>query len=142
MTSSGIPCRTPRISFTKILLDFGVQGSGIAEQLYNTKRIRLAVVSASEMPTVTNFSFWLLRAIVTWKICFLGQQKFMSMGLLFPDVEIAFLNCFVELISGVQLGVQPEVQPRIQMALKQMSQVLRLRSQVSGLRSQVSGLGS
>ena len=54
---------------------FGSRGaSGIAEQLQNVKRIRLALVSASGTPMVTNLSFWQFRALGTSKIGFIGEK--------------------------------------------------------------------
>ena len=54
---------------------FGSRGaSGIAEQLKNVKRIRLALVSASGTPMVTNLSFLQFRALGTSKIGFLSEK--------------------------------------------------------------------
>ena len=54
---------------------FGSRGaSGIAELFQNAKRIRLALVSASGTPMVTNLSFLLFRALGISKIGFLGEK--------------------------------------------------------------------
>ena len=50
------------------------EASGIDEQLQNAKRIRLALVSAPETPTVTNLSFLQFRSLGTSKIGFLGEK--------------------------------------------------------------------
>ena len=52
--------------------DFG--DSDIAEQLENVKRLRLALVAASGTPTMTNLSFWHVRALVTPKIGVLQRK--------------------------------------------------------------------
>ena len=49
--------------------------------------MRLALVSAPGTPTVTNLSFWLLRALGTSKIGFLGEQSLILTGRMSPDVE-------------------------------------------------------
>ena len=54
---------------------FGSRGAfGTSEQLQNVKRMRLALVSASGTPMVTNLSFLQFRALGTSKIGFLGEK--------------------------------------------------------------------
>ena len=99
---------------------------------WKPKRMRLALVSAYGMRTVTNLSFWRLWALGISKIGFLIEKWFILMGRMFPDVENTICWKFVKLFSGVQPGVQLEVS-----CLSSQVSGLRARSQVSGVRSQV-----
>ena len=90
--------------------------------------MRLALVSAPGTPTVTNLSFWHLRALGTLKIGIFSEKGFILTARMFPDVKHTIYCFFVKLFSGVQPWVQLEVSG--------------LRFQVSGIRYQVSGLGS
>ena len=66
-------------------LFFGVHDIG--KRISNPTRVRLALVSASGTPMVTNLSFLQFRALGTSKIGFLGEKRFILTGAMFPNVE-------------------------------------------------------
>ena len=113
--------------------------SGIAEQLQNVKRMRLAIASPSGTPTATNLSFLLFRALGTSKIGFLGEKHIIFDGANVSERRKYDLFTFCEIIFGVPTG-GPTGGLRSQVS-GHRSQVLGVRSQASCLRFYVSGSG-